>query len=140
MDSDKQAITELCYYYARAVDRRRFQSLRELMAANCSLTAPGISLTGVEEIIAGMAALDQYKSTSHAVYNCLIEVSNDTASGEIYCQASHIYDDEQGVEKKLDWGLRYLDQYQKSNDQWQFTQRQLVIDWTQDLPTNRPQS
>lgn len=135
MNEQKVAIIDLSLRYARAVDRRDFDALRDLMTADCTLSAPEIYLEGIDGIIQGMAALEQFKCTFHAIHNCLVEISDQQASGEIYCVAMHIFDNKDGVEMKQDWGVRYLDQYVKSGGQWRIRERNLAVDWIQELPS-----
>lgn len=138
MQQQKNAIVELCLRYAHCVDRREFPALGELMTSDCILSGPDLHLDGINAIIKGMSVLDGYKTTFHCVHNCLIEIHDGHASGEIYCTASHIYDDEAGVEMKQDWGIRYLDNYIFDKEQWRISKRELAVDWVQQLPTKMP--
>ena len=132
--ADRIAISDIAYLYANAVDRRDFELFESIGSEDCVIKGPGFSFNGIDEIIAGMKVIEQYKSTFHAVHNHLITVEGDHAEGEIYCVASHLYDKE-GVERKLDWGIRYIDQYVRTNTGWRLKTRELILDWTQDLPT-----
>jgi ketosteroid isomerase-like protein len=136
MQQHKQAIIDLSLRYAQAVDRRQFARLEEIMSADCLLSGHNLRLDGSAAIIDGMRVLERYKSTFHCVHNCLIEINDGHASGEIYCTASHIYVDETGAEMKLDWGIRYLDQYRFDGTVWRISQRELVVDWRQLLPAS----
>ncbi|RDK09280.1 nuclear transport factor 2 family protein [Cupriavidus lacunae] len=129
----KQAIHALTCRYAQAVDRRDFPSLQELFTPDARLTGPGFRMDGPQAIADGMAALGQYSGTQHHVHQQLVEVDGDTATGETYCVANHLYEQD-GVPRKLDWGIRYQDRFVRRDGQWRIAVRELLVDWTQDLP------
>ena len=61
------------------------------------------------------------------------------AVGETYCTASHIFKEQQdGKEIKLDWAIRYQDKLTRTQEGWQFTRRELIVDWT-DVSALTPQ-
>ena len=59
----------------------------------------------------------------------------DTAEGEVYVTAYHRLHDGKGGFNDLLEGLRYLDQYRKTDGRWQFVRRTLVNDWAQVGPS-----
>jgi hypothetical protein len=85
------------------------------------------------EIEHGIRLIEQYEATQHCVHNQLVDVRGDAATGETYCVARHVYAKD-GVKRKLDMGVRYQDQYRREAGIWRFVRRELVLDWTQDLP------
>ena len=130
---DRLALQELSNRYARAVDRRDYAAFVALFAANGVLCGPGYALTAHVEIERGIRLIEQYETTQHCVHNQLVDVRGDAASGETYCVARHIYERD-GMKRKLDMGVRYQDEYRREPSGWRFTRRELVLDWTQDLP------
>ncbi|MEM5275474.1 nuclear transport factor 2 family protein [Cupriavidus taiwanensis] len=129
----KQAIHALTCRYAQAVDRRDFSTLAELFTADARLSGPGFHMEGPQAIAKGMAELGQYRATQHHVHQQLVDIHGDTATGETYCVANHVYQQD-GVQRKLDWGIRYQDRFERLQGQWRIAARELVVDWTQDLP------
>ena len=130
---DRLALQELSARYARAVDRRDYAAFVTLFTSDGVLCGPGYSLKAHGEIEQGIRLIAQYEATQHCVHNQLVEVSGDVARGETYCVARHTYARE-GVKRKLDMGIRYQDDYRREGGAWRFVRRELVIDWTQDLP------
>ena len=130
---DRLALQELAYRYARAVDRREYAAFAALFTADGVLCGPGYEMKGRAEIARGIALIEQYASTQHCVHNQLVEVRGDAASGETYCVARHVYE-RAGVPRKLDMGVRYQDEYRRESTGWRIARRELVLDWTQDLP------
>jgi hypothetical protein len=90
-------------------------------------------MKGTLEIERGIRAIEQYEATQHCVHNQLVELRGDRASGETYCVARHLYT-RAGVRRKLDMGVRYQDEYVRRGGAWRIARRELVLDWTQDLP------
>ncbi|SPA54556.1 nuclear transport factor 2 family protein [Cupriavidus taiwanensis] len=129
----KQAIHALTCRYAQAVDRRDFPSLAELFSPDAWLSGPGFRLDGAQAIVDGMAALGQYRATQHHLHQQTVVLAGDAATAETYCVANHLYEQD-GVQRKLDWGIRYQDRLERWQGRWRFAARELVVDWTQDLP------
>lgn len=131
--SDIEAIRQLSFRYARAADRRDYAAFAEVFLEEGSLVLPETTLDGLPAIQAAMAQLEQFTRTQHFVQNVLAEVSGDEASAEVYCLASHIYL-KAGAQHKLDWGIRYLDELQRTSEGWRIRRRELIREWVQDLP------
>jgi uncharacterized protein YneR len=63
------------------------------------------------------------------------EPDGDHASGVAYCLAHHVKVD--GSERSLMIAaIRYLDAYVKHDGIWYFSQRKLMVDWTENRPVN----
>ncbi len=106
---DKEAIRALAYLYARAVDRRDFESLAQLFLPEGILIGPQFEMCGRQVIEDEMKSVSYFKSTQHCVHNQLVELQGDRAEAETYCVAYHIIET-RDVQSKMDWGIRYLDQ------------------------------
>jgi uncharacterized protein (TIGR02246 family) len=130
---DRLALQELAARYARAVDRRDYAAFSALFTSDGVLCGPGYSLTARGEIEQGIRLIEQYETTQHCVHNQLVDVRGDSATGETYCVARHVYTRD-GVKRKLDMGVRYQDAYRRERGAWRIARRELVLDWTQDLP------
>jgi uncharacterized protein (TIGR02246 family) len=130
---DRLALQELAARYARAVDRRDYAAFSALFTADGVLHGPGYAMRAHGEIEKGIRLIERYESTQHCVHQQLVDVRGDSATGETYCVARHVYSRD-GIARKLDMGIRYLDEYVRSDREWRFRRRELVLDWTQDLP------
>ncbi len=128
-----QEIRALACRYAQSVDRRDWAQLAGLFTEDAVIEGPGFTLPGRDAILAGMRPLDQYRATQHHVHNQLVEVDGAAATAETYCIANHVYTRD-GVDRKLDWGVRYQDSLVLHDGRWLFTRRTILLDWTQDLP------
>ncbi len=130
---DRLALQELAARYARAVDRRDYAAFVALFTPGAVLCGPGYAMTGPTEIDRGIRLIEQYEATQHCVHQQLVDVHGDTATGETYCVARHVYTKD-GTRRKLDMGVRYQDHYHRDSGTWRIHRRELVLDWTQDLP------
>jgi hypothetical protein len=131
---DRIAIQDIAYRYAIAVDQRDYLLFDSIITADGKIFGKNFCFNGIDEVKDGMRAVEQHKRTFHAVHNHTITIEGDLANGEVYCVASHIYDRED-IEHKLDWGIRYQDKYLRTDHGWRLVDRELILDWTQDLPT-----
>ena len=130
---DRLALQDLAARYARAVDRRDYAAFAALFTASGVLCGPGYAMRAPGDIEKGIRLIEQYESTQHCVHQQLVDVRGDTATGETYCVARHVYE-KGGMKRKLDMGVRYQDDYRRENGEWRIARRELVLDWTQDLP------
>ena len=131
--ADRLALRELVERYARAVDSRDYELAERLFLEDGELVGADFSLRGAAAIAKAMRRVERYVSTFHCIHNQLLELEPDQASGETTCTAHHVYEKD-GERRKLAWGIRYQDRYQRSGDGWRFARRELQVQWTQDLP------
>lgn len=123
----------LALKYARFVDDREFERMREIMVPDFSQAGPGFSSGSLDEFISSLAILDNYSATFHLIGNQYGEWQNDIYTGETWCVASHIHE-EDGVLRKLDMGIRYQDVIENAGGICRYLSRNLNVVWTQDLP------
>ena len=130
---DELQLRELAYRYARMMDRRQFDWLPQVFAADGKLTGPGYEMKGHDALRQGLKGLEQFSATLHGVLNSYFEIDGDTATGEVYCVANHVYEKE-GVSFKLDMGIIYEDAYARQADGWVITKRFFNLVWETDRP------
>jgi hypothetical protein len=90
-------------------------------------------MKGHEQMRKGLKGLEAFSATLHAVLNTYFEVDGDTGSGEVYCVANHVYEKD-GVEFKLDMGIRYEDRYTRQANGWVIQSRFFHMVWETDSP------
>ena len=129
------SLRHLIERYARMVDDRAWDTLPDVFTPDGVLSGPGYEMTGYEELRGGLALIDQYTSTLHLVHNHYVELAGDTATGEAYSVAGHLYETD-GVARKLDMGIRYRDTYRRDDGRWRLLRREFHLAWQQDLPLN----
>jgi hypothetical protein len=131
--ADELAIRDLAYRYARMVDRRDWSEIPRVFTPDCELMGTGYRMRGHAELAAGLQKIDMFSATQHCVHNQITCLDGDRATGEFYCVANHIHVRD-GVEYKLDMGIRYEDRYVRTADGWRLEKRVLNLIWQQDLP------
>jgi ketosteroid isomerase-like protein len=121
------ALSKVPHIYAQAIDRRDRATLAELFTKDAVFVMPGI-VHPYDWILSIPEALQaRYTKTYHAVFNQTINLEGDTASGELYCIAHHMYTDD-GQDFSNDVRLRYQDRYRLGDDgRWRFTYRRVII-------------
>lgn len=142
MTDDRLAIQDLVARYAHAADRRDVDALVALFSADAELVRPpallrkgdAAALQGREAIADSIVtALKPLHATYHLIGQQTADVDGDTASGEVYCMAHHIY--LRGDEYRDNtMAVRYLDDYERGPAGWVFTRREPVVVFSEDRP------
>lgn len=119
--------------YARGADSNDADMYAGVFTEDGKLDSPGVpTIVGQEALRKVPGLLRQfYHMTQHVVFNAVVHITGDTASGEAYCQASHVTKKDDGSMKAFIWAIRYLDQYRKERGKWRFSHRKLIVDWTE---------
>ena len=130
---DEAALRDLAYRYARMMDDLAFDRLPRVFAADGVLSGPGYEMTGHDEMRAGLQLLDQFERTLHGVLNYYFEIDGDRGTGEVYCVANHVRDQD-GIPFKLDMGIRYQDEYVRGAEGWVIQKRFFNLIWETDQP------
>ena len=134
---DKQTITETLMVYSRAIDRKDSELLRSIYwpdAYDDHLLYQG-DVEGLVEYCFSFA--DENVATQHLIGNVLVEIENaENAHSEAYYQAFHDLPTADGQRENLILGGRYLDHFQKRNEQWKILRRTLTVDWYQQIPSS----
>jgi SnoaL-like domain len=142
--ADRLAIKDLIDAYGHDADRREAEKQASLFTPDAILenihTEPGkeketTMLRGHKELVAGFETLKKFEVTMHVNGQSTIEIHGDTATGETYCLAHHIYIDK-GRRLLMIMGIRYYDTIVRVNGHWLFAKRQLNFDWVDRRPLN----
>ena len=142
--ADRLAIKDLIDAYGHDADRREAENQAALFTADGILenihTEPGreketTMLRGYKELVAGFATLKKFEVTMHVNGQSTIAIRGDSATGETYCLAHHIFMDN-GKRVLMIMGIRYYDTIVRLNGHWLFAKRQLNFDWVDRKPLN----
>jgi len=128
--------TKLSNLYASIIDQRQFSSLSSIMWDEFSMLGE-FEIIGLENFIAAMQQLENYKSTMHQVMNVQGEWEENIYKGETYCIASHMFDQDDKP-YKLDMGIIYSDVIEIRGEAAKFISRTFLLKWKKtdslDLP------
>jgi hypothetical protein len=138
--ADRLALRELIESYARCADRRDATGQMSLFTSDtrfvvymqAKAAAPSYELHSREALGPVFADLNKYEATTHFVgQSSLFTLTADSATGETYCLAHHVT--VEGEKRRLMVAsLRYLDTFSKRDGAWQFAERRLYVDWTEE--------
>jgi hypothetical protein len=88
---------------------------------------------GRSEIAAALEVLSRYWSTTHVIGNVMVDITGDTANGQVGCVAHHIRGTE-GERRDHVLYIRYLDEYARHEGGWRFRQREVRVVAVEDRP------
>lgn len=131
--ADRQALGDLVNAYARAADQRDKTLMRGLFSDDAVVEVPAHRFERIDDFILALDGLNRFTATLHCVHNHMPIVSGDQAEAESYCVATHLYDRDADP-WKMDWGIRYIDRYQRCEDGWKISYRRLILVWEHHSP------
>ncbi|WP_436776570.1 nuclear transport factor 2 family protein [Yinghuangia sp. YIM S09857] len=136
--ADRTALRDLVQDYAGNADRRLPHAVAACFVPDGHLVlerGPGQAevLAGRAAIAGALADLDRYRTTTHFVGNHTARIDGDTAEGETYCLAHHIYEQD-GADRDTLMSIRYRDAYERTGQGWRIRTRTLTFDWIADRP------
>lgn len=126
--ADREAIRDCIYRYARGVDRCDEEMLRSVywedaFDDHCVFTGTR------EELIAWVLPLLRAReATSHNIDNIIIRLHGKHADAESYFQGYHVISANGKRTASLQGG-RYLDRFEKRQDEWRIARRKVMVDW-----------
>jgi hypothetical protein len=141
--TDRLAIRELVDAYAYCADRRDAAGQMSLFTEDTDFQVymdssdptPTQHLRGRAALAPVFDELNVYKATMHFNGQSTTVLDGDRAEGVTYCMAHHVKVD--GPERSLMIAaIRYLDTFVKRDGIWLFSQRKLMVDWTETRPLN----
>jgi hypothetical protein len=139
--SDRLAIRELVDAYAYCADRRDAAGQMALFTEDTEFLvymdshspSPTQHLRGRASLTPVFDELNTYVTTMHFNGQSTAVLDGDHASGVTYCLAHHVKV-EGPVRSLMVAAIRYLDSFVKQDGAWFFSQRKLMVDWTETRP------
>jgi len=130
--ADREAIRDCLYRYCRGIDRSDPELLRSAYWPGAMDYHTGFTGTVEEFIEWAMPRLAAMEQAMHMIGNIFIRLDGDTASAESYLWSVSVQpgDDPRQV---MVVG-RYLDRFEKRNDEWRIAERVVVHDWFEESP------
>jgi hypothetical protein len=133
----KQSIYELSCRYMRGLDRLDAGSLASVFASNAYCEYGFVNGAPDEFIQYALNALKTHHANHHMIGNALIEFDGEEAFGEIYFNAYHKIDGDEGPLDLIIAG-RYIDRYVQEEGAWKIAYRSERNDWSRTQPTQDP--
>ena len=140
--ADRLAIRHLVDAYAHCADRRDAEGQKSLFTEDTHFVVymggqgsePTQLLDSREALTPVFDDLNRYQATMHFNGQSTIALDGDSATGESYCIAHHLFT-ENGERKLMVAWLRYGDTFVKLDGAWLFAERKLYVDWTETRPS-----
>jgi SnoaL-like domain len=140
--ADQLSIRELVDAYAYCADRRDATGQMALFTEDTDFLVymdsrhsvwPTQHLRGRAALAPVFDELNAYVTTMHFNGQSTVVLDGDHASGVTYCLAHHVK--VAGSARSLMVAaIRYLDSFVKRDGTWFFSQRKLMVDWTETRP------
>lgn len=125
--ADREVIRDCLYRYCRAVDRGDPELLRTVYWPGAMDYHTGFSGTAEEFIDWALPRLMQMEQNIHLIGNILIAIEGDKAAVESYLWSVSVIP---GADPRQIFVCgRYLDRFEKRNDEWRIAERKVIHDW-----------
>jgi ketosteroid isomerase-like protein len=136
--ADRLAIRTLVDAYARCADRRDAagqmalftEDMRFIVFMDSRDPRPTQQIERRADLAPVFEHLKSYEATTHFNGQSTIALDGDRATGESYCLAHHVQVAD-GKRSLMVASIRYLDSFIKTNGKWLFSERKLMVDWTE---------
>lgn len=132
--ADREAIRDCLLRYSRACDRLDTELLNYVYWPDAIDEHAGFTGNREEFINYINAAIGSMEITQHFLGNMLIVIDGNDANTETYYQAYHRIRGENGVPFDVVGGGRYIDHFEKRNDEWRISERFVTTDWLRVYP------
>ena len=127
--ADREAIRDCLYRYARGMDRCDEEMLRSAYwedAIDEHMTFKGTR----EELIAwSMPIVKAMHQAFHMIGNIMIRIHGNKADVESYFYGFHRVRGPDGQPRDSVGAGRYLDRFEKRDDEWRIAKRVVITDW-----------
>ncbi|MFC9789048.1 nuclear transport factor 2 family protein [Rhodococcus sp. NPDC127528] len=132
--------------YAVAVDTRDAAALAALFTPDAEFVQPPAVTRGEAVVTVGgdsiaaaiLGGTAHLHSTHHAVHQQVLDTDGDTATGQVYCLAHHLYRNRRGELRDNAIAIRYQDSYRVVDGRWAIARRELVVDFAEDREVTIP--
>lgn len=131
---DKKACEELVMRYGRTQDWLDAKGLSSCFWADADIDFGFFKGKGSDWTTAVMQIEQAAIHRWHMCTSVLIQVDGSKASGECYGIAVSSNETEDGLRMDTIFGGRYLDEFEKRDDEWRISKRSYILDWTNQFP------
>lgn len=130
--ADREAIRECLYTYARAIDRCDMELMKSVYWPGAMDYHTGFSGTAEEFMAWASAQMAAMGQNMHLFGNILIDLDGPTANVESYHW--FIIASVGGSGRDTVGCGRYLDRFERRDDEWRIAERLVLVDWFREYP------
>lgn len=127
--ADREAIKDTLMRYCRASDRVDDEMLRSVYWPDAHDQHLEFSGSREEFIEYSTPILTAMRFNMHKLGNIMIVINGSSADVESYYLGYHSLPDEQGNRSDIIAAGRYLDTFEKREDEWRILKRFVTVDW-----------
>ena len=136
--ADRQAITDCMYLYSRGMDRADAGLLNEVFWEVAQIHSE-FSSGGAAAFIGFSvpAGVKNWDRMTHLITNSVIRIDGERAAAESCFYGYHVgHGDGRSEVPSGDLIIcgRYLDRFEKRNDEWRFIEKTILFDWYREYP------
>ena len=131
---DKEEIRDVIYRYCRAVDRCDRDLLKSCYWPDARDNHGFYSGNAHAFADYVVPILEQAQSTTHSISNVLLEIDGHRACGESYVHVTHRSARTDGTLIDNKSNCRYIDLFERRNDEWKILFRAAIVDTMYDEP------
>jgi len=130
---DREAIRDCLYRYCRGIDRMDEAALRSAYWPDGTDDHGQYRGSAAGFCDWAMSVLPKVERSIHQIHNVLIDLHDDSATVESQFSAHQRQPGSDGMQQ---WDLkgRYLDRFERRNDEWRIFRRTVVYDWVEQQP------
>lgn len=132
--ADREAIRECLYRYARGVDRLDADMVRSAYWPDCIDEHTGFTGNAEEFIAWAFPIMGSMDQTMHIIGNVLMAIDGNTADAESYFYGIHRINLPDGGKSDVIGAGRYVDTFEKRDDEWRIIRRHVITDWFRQYP------
>lgn len=128
--ADREAIRDCLLRYVRGIDRGDEAMLRSAYWPDATDDHAGLfSGNAADYIDLAVRNTANRCPTAHFVTNEFIRIDGDRAAVESYVYAIHSGMEYAGAERDIIVAARYIDRFERRQDEWRIVARSVAIDW-----------
>ena len=130
--ADREAIRDCMARYCRGIDRMDAELLRSAYWPGAMDYHTGFTGTVEEFIEWAMPRLAAMEQSVHMTGNCLIRIEGNVAKVETYLWSVSVVPGDNP--RRVNTSGRYVDRFEKREDEWRIAERWVVHDWFEEAP------
>jgi hypothetical protein len=133
--ADREAIRDCIHRYCRAVDRIDVELMLSVFWPDATDEHGNFTARSAREWVDNaVAVLETIEVTSHVMGNIMIDIQGDVAEVESYVRTIHRTPKPDGQRYDHVSSSRFIDRFEKRDDEWRIKNRVVVRDWFREFP------
>jgi hypothetical protein len=130
--ADREAIKDVIYLYCRGMDRCDATLFRDVFWSDARIKADRYEGPPDEFIKVAIPTLrSAFVMSWHHIGNIVLRINGDKAAAEAYFHSCQCLSAD-GAPRDVIISGRYLDRFERRNDEWRISEKIVTVDWYRD--------